>query len=154
MLYFTIEQYWYYRGMYVGKLVKAGCCSAGDPSTYNCTFPAMIDDWRGKWKNASQHTSSLFPFGFVQVHHTLVFLCLSGSVLQNDCLSLSPSWLPMAPTTVPHFLLVSQSSAGLRQQTMASSPTLVSGRCSWRLPWILETPPPRLAPSILEINKM
>lgn len=28
----------------------------------------MIDDWRGKWKNASGHTSTLFPFGFVQVH--------------------------------------------------------------------------------------
>lgn len=28
----------------------------------------MIDDWRGKWKNASGHTSALLPFGFVQVH--------------------------------------------------------------------------------------
>ena len=40
---------------------------AGAPDTYNCTFPAMIDDWRGKWKNASSYTDPLFPFGFVQV---------------------------------------------------------------------------------------
>ncbi|CAI8011165.1 Sialate O-acetylesterase [Geodia barretti] len=50
-----------------GAVWYQGEANAGDPSTYNCTFPAMIDDWRGKWKNASQHTSSLFPFGFVQL---------------------------------------------------------------------------------------
>ncbi|XP_071115470.1 sialate O-acetylesterase-like [Haliotis cracherodii] len=35
---------------------------------YNCTFPAMIDDWRQKFHNASDgETDSLFPFGFVQL---------------------------------------------------------------------------------------
>ena len=33
---------------------------------YNCTFPAMIDDWRKRFRQSSG-TSSLFPFGFVQV---------------------------------------------------------------------------------------
>ena len=27
----------------------------------------MINDWRGKWKNASTFMASTFPFGFVQV---------------------------------------------------------------------------------------
>lgn len=33
---------------------------------YNCTFPAMIDDWRKKF-SSSGDTSQLFPFGFVQL---------------------------------------------------------------------------------------
>ncbi|XP_053385151.1 uncharacterized protein LOC128550329 [Mercenaria mercenaria] len=33
---------------------------------YNCTFPAMIDDWRKKF-SMSGGTSQLFPFGFVQL---------------------------------------------------------------------------------------
>ena len=36
--------------------------------SYNCTFPAMIDDWRAKWYESTQtHTGNDFPFGFVQV---------------------------------------------------------------------------------------
>ncbi|XP_065890778.1 sialate O-acetylesterase-like [Dysidea avara] len=39
-----------------------------EPDTYNCTFPAMIDDWRDKWYEGSQkNTNELFPFGFVQL---------------------------------------------------------------------------------------
>ncbi|XP_067674175.1 sialate O-acetylesterase-like [Haliotis asinina] len=35
---------------------------------YNCTFPAMIDDWRLKFSESSGgQTSSMFPFGFVQI---------------------------------------------------------------------------------------
>ena len=35
---------------------------------YNCTFPAMIEDWRGSWYNSTNmKTEKLFPFGFVQV---------------------------------------------------------------------------------------
>ena len=38
------------------------------PYTYNCTFPAMIDDWREKWYTFSlKQTDSLMGFGFVQV---------------------------------------------------------------------------------------
>ena len=33
---------------------------------YNCTFPAMIDDWRKKFHDHGE-SSQLFPFGFVQV---------------------------------------------------------------------------------------
>ena len=34
---------------------------------YNCTFPAMIADWRRKW-SASAGTDAQFPFGFVQLN--------------------------------------------------------------------------------------
>ena len=35
---------------------------------YNCTFPAMIDDWRAKWFKGTQgNTDEVFPFDFVQV---------------------------------------------------------------------------------------
>jgi sialate O-acetylesterase len=50
-----------------GAVWYQGEANAGAPSTYNCTFPAMIDDWRAKWKTASEHMSSTFPFGFVQL---------------------------------------------------------------------------------------
>ena len=40
---------------------------------YNCTFPAMIDDWRAKWYVSTQHnTDPMFPFGFVQVSNLVV----------------------------------------------------------------------------------
>ncbi|XP_071113642.1 sialate O-acetylesterase-like [Haliotis cracherodii] len=36
--------------------------------SYNCTFQAMIDDWRRKFSDASGgQTSDVFPFGFVQL---------------------------------------------------------------------------------------
>jgi len=42
------------------------------PDTYNCTFPAMIDDWRAKWYEGShKNTNEMFPFGFVQVRNIL-----------------------------------------------------------------------------------
>lgn len=35
---------------------------------YNCTFPAMIDDWRAKWNvQTGGETDPTFPFGFVQL---------------------------------------------------------------------------------------
>ncbi|ELU03144.1 hypothetical protein CAPTEDRAFT_112206, partial [Capitella teleta] len=35
---------------------------------YNCTFPAMIDDWRTKWNEGTfALTDPTFPFGFVQL---------------------------------------------------------------------------------------
>ncbi|XP_046862151.1 sialate O-acetylesterase-like [Xenia sp. Carnegie-2017] len=35
---------------------------------YNCTFPAMINDWRAKWYASTQNnTDPQFPFGFVQL---------------------------------------------------------------------------------------
>ena len=40
-------------------------------TNYNCTFPAMIDDWRAKWHTSSYgNTDPMFPFGFVQVSDT------------------------------------------------------------------------------------
>ena len=40
-----------------------------DPRMYNCTFPALIDDWRAAWHFASNgQTPAQFPFGFVQLN--------------------------------------------------------------------------------------
>ena len=39
-----------------------------DMDIYNCTFPAMITDWRLKWGEGTMgQTRPDFPFGFVQV---------------------------------------------------------------------------------------
>lgn len=36
--------------------------------SYNCSFPAMVDDWRAKWYSSTRgNTDPVFPFGFVQV---------------------------------------------------------------------------------------
>ena len=111
----------------------------------------MIDDWRGKWNNASGHTSALFPFGFVQVH---IYTNLTTTSTTGSSLSISHhSWQLMAQTTHPPSLQDSQSSAGPRQQTMGLFPTLVSLLSSWQWPWTWETPPLPLAPSILETSK-
>ena len=40
-----------------------------DSKNYNCTFPAMIDDWREKWHTFTmEQTDPMFGFGFVQVY--------------------------------------------------------------------------------------
>ena len=44
----------------------------GNPPKYNCTFPAMIADWREKWHQKSQQTDPMFPFGFVQVNIIII----------------------------------------------------------------------------------
>ena len=37
---------------------------------YNCTFPAMINDWRKEWFSGTYGATNLrFPFGFVQVRN-------------------------------------------------------------------------------------
>ncbi|XP_046843511.1 sialate O-acetylesterase-like isoform X2 [Xenia sp. Carnegie-2017] len=36
--------------------------------SYNCSFPAMVDDWRAKWYSSTRgNTDPVFPFGFVQL---------------------------------------------------------------------------------------
>ncbi|KAK7480718.1 hypothetical protein BaRGS_00028086, partial [Batillaria attramentaria] len=54
-----------------GVIWDQGESDAGPVSkrnNYNCTFPAMIDDWRGKFSNTSGgQTNATFPFGFVQI---------------------------------------------------------------------------------------
>lgn len=41
----------------------------GEYDGYNCTFPAMITDWRSKWHAASGGETAVdFPFGFVQLN--------------------------------------------------------------------------------------
>ncbi|XP_033119616.1 sialate O-acetylesterase-like [Anneissia japonica] len=57
-----------------GAIWYQGEANANAPNTYNCTFPAMIDDWRAKWyMGTGGLTNKQFPFGFVQ-------LCTSNSV--------------------------------------------------------------------------
>lgn len=51
-----------------GAIWYQGEANAGNPTKYNCSFPAMINDWRKKWNEATNgDTDILFPFGFVQV---------------------------------------------------------------------------------------
>lgn len=51
-----------------GAIWYQGEANAGAPYNYNCTFPAMIDDWRSKWFYGTDDlTDPEFPFGFVQV---------------------------------------------------------------------------------------
>ncbi|EDO41559.1 predicted protein, partial [Nematostella vectensis] len=51
-----------------GVIWYQGESNSGAPQTYNCTFPAMIEDWRRKWFSGTSHdTDPEFPFGFVQL---------------------------------------------------------------------------------------
>ena len=55
-----------------GSIFYQGETNAMNPNIlvlpYNCTFPAMINDWRAKWYASTQNnTDPQFPFGFVQV---------------------------------------------------------------------------------------
>ncbi|XP_067675204.1 sialate O-acetylesterase-like [Haliotis asinina] len=54
-----------------GAIWYQGESNATPPTTmnqYNCTFPAMIDDWRDRFHRGSLgQTDPLFPFGFVQL---------------------------------------------------------------------------------------
>ena len=51
-----------------GAIWYQGEANSRSPDTYNCTFPAMIDDWRAKWfETTNKNTNEMFPFGFVQV---------------------------------------------------------------------------------------
>ena len=53
-----------------GAIWYQGEANAAAPFTYNCTFPAMVDDWRSKWfYGTDKLTDPEFPFGFVQVGH-------------------------------------------------------------------------------------
>ncbi|XP_033119694.1 sialate O-acetylesterase-like isoform X1 [Anneissia japonica] len=57
-----------------GAIWYQGERNTNAPDTYNCTFPAMIDDWRNKWyEGTGGLTNKKFPFGFVQ-------LCTSDAV--------------------------------------------------------------------------
>lgn len=50
-------------------VIHIGEADSAEPKMhmYNCTFPAMIDDWRAKFSAQSGQTDPGFPFGFVQV---------------------------------------------------------------------------------------
>jgi hypothetical protein len=43
--------------------------NAGNPRRYNCSFPAMINDWRAKWADYTDGaTRKDFPFGWGQLN--------------------------------------------------------------------------------------
>ena len=51
--------------------VHVGEANVGMWQQYNCSFPAMISDWRSKFNvNSNGVTDAQFPFGFVQVEIT------------------------------------------------------------------------------------
>ena len=50
------------------RIRKVVCVLPVGSNNYNCTFPAMIDDWRDKWHTSTiEQTDPMFGFGFVQV---------------------------------------------------------------------------------------
>jgi len=50
---------------------------------YNCTFPAMIKDWRKSWtEGTSGQTDPEFPFGFVQVQRSVGWKFPDTTILQ------------------------------------------------------------------------
>jgi len=52
-----------------GAIWYQGESNARNPTSYNCSFPAMIDDWRSKWYQGTfKSTDAIFPFGFVQLN--------------------------------------------------------------------------------------
>lgn len=54
-----------------GTIWYQGENNNGNPTSYNCTFPTMIDDWRSKWyQSTSGNTDPTFPFGFAQLDST------------------------------------------------------------------------------------
>ena len=59
--------------------------SVGDPPKYNCTFPAMIADWRDKWYNTTGQTNKTFPFGFVQVGKKIEILIFTAISIIVGC---------------------------------------------------------------------
>ena len=69
-----------------GAIWYQGESNANAPFTYNCTFPAMIDDWRSKWfYGTDKLTDPEFPFGFVQVGHiSLTLGCSEFSVMYHQ----------------------------------------------------------------------
>ena len=58
------------RTVHSGAVWYQGEANAGqDGRTYNCSFPAMIRDWRKQWReNTDGGTSETFPFGWVQLN--------------------------------------------------------------------------------------
>lgn len=59
---------------------------------YNCTFPAMIDDWR-KMFYISSGTDNLFPFGFVQVcKYSQFYLQFDHALVQRQLIVLLPKY--------------------------------------------------------------
>ena len=86
-----------------GAIWYQGEANAGY-TNYNCTFPAMIDDWRAKWYTSSYgNTDPMFPFGFVQVWehrpHAPLWVC-TGMGTQTPC---SPLGLYRYGNTDPMF---------------------------------------------------
>jgi len=52
-----------------GAIWYQGEANEGYPKRYECTFPAMIDDWRAQWhRHSDGQTSADFPFGWAQVN--------------------------------------------------------------------------------------
>ena len=57
------------RTVHSGIIWYQGENNAGYPRRYNCSFPAMIGDWRSKWsKYTDGATAADFPFGWAQLN--------------------------------------------------------------------------------------
>ena len=117
-------------------------------NNYNCTFPAMIDDWRGKWHTSTmEQTDPLFGFGFVQVA-----IDCSRSASQHIIKIFQHSWQLMATTIKP--LEDFQLCDGLKLPIMATYQTIGYRMSSWLLQWIWVIHSHPLGVFILEISRM
>ena len=57
------------RTVHSGVVWYQGENNAGNPRRYNCSFPAMINDWRAKWANYTDGATDVdFPFGWAQLN--------------------------------------------------------------------------------------
>jgi len=57
------------RTVHSGVVWYQGENNAAYPRRYNCSFPAMIGDWRSKWsKSTDGATAGDFPFGWAQLN--------------------------------------------------------------------------------------
>lgn len=70
-------------GYRLSLFILAGEANADyNKNKYNCSFPAMIDDWRMAFHSGSGgQTADDFPFGFVQVRSYFLKICLFRSGL-------------------------------------------------------------------------
>lgn len=69
---------------WISKMGTSVICTVGSPNSYNCTFPAMIDDWRAKWYNGSRNQTKPLFFGFVQVSSYIAWSARKSQAWRSD----------------------------------------------------------------------
>lgn len=72
-----------------------GEANQADPTSYACTFPAMIEDWRNQFHASSTSMDLNFPFGFVQLNSVGPPLVIPAADMgPNATDPLAEGWFP------------------------------------------------------------